>query len=176
LHGKVGQRKVRLLLCGCCRAVWRLLADARSRTAVELGEQYADRPSNRSRMRAAYLAARAAAREAEARDPWESKGLDEGGRGVLASQTVKPEAAPVAARGAALAAVASDLGQGAGINAVAPGHAVALLRCIFGIPVRPVAVDRAWLAWQGGVIPRLAQAAYDERELPSGHLDAARLA
>src|SRR5262249_32273139 len=153
LHGKVGQRKVRLLLCGCCRAVWRLLADARSRTAVELGEQYADRPSNRSRMRAAYLAARAAAREAEARDPWESKGLDGGGRWVLASQTGEPEAAAVAA----LAAVASDLGPGAGINAVAPGHAVALLRCIFGNPVRPVAVDRAWLAWQGGVIPRLAQ-------------------
>jgi hypothetical protein len=32
------------------------------------------------------------------------------------------------------------------------------------------------LTWRGGTVPRLAQAAHDERELPSGHLDPARLA
>jgi hypothetical protein len=37
-------------------------------------------------------------------------------------------------------------------------------------------VDHAWLAWHGGAVVKLAQAVYDERELPSGHLDAARLA
>jgi hypothetical protein len=47
---------------------------------------------------------------------------------------------------------------------------------VFGNPFRPVAIDPAWLAWHGGGIPALAQAVYDERELPSGHLDAARLA
>ena len=30
--------------------------------------------------------------------------------------------------------------------------------------------------WHGGAIPKLAQAVYDERELPSGYLDAGRLA
>jgi hypothetical protein len=39
-----------------------------------------------------------------------------------------------------------------------------------------VAVDPCWLAWQGGTVPLLVQAAYDERELPSGHLDPAWLA
>jgi hypothetical protein len=41
---------------------------------------------------------------------------------------------------------------------------------------RPVAADPAWLAWYGGAIPKLAQALYEDRQLPSGHLDAARLA
>jgi hypothetical protein len=40
----------------------------------------------------------------------------------------------------------------------------------------PVTVDPAWLAWHGGAVKRLAEAVYDECDLPSGHLDAARLA
>jgi hypothetical protein len=50
-----------------------------------------------------------------------------------------------------------------------------LLREIFN-PFRPVSIEPAWLAWHGGAIAKLAQAVYEERELPSGHLDAARLA
>jgi hypothetical protein len=48
-----------------------------------------------------------------------------------------------------------------------------LLRDIFGNSFRPVAIDPAW---QMSTVAQLAQAAYDERELPSGHLDPARLA
>jgi hypothetical protein len=52
-----------------------------------------------------------------------------------------------------------------------------LLRCVVGPSLfRPVRADPAWLAWHGGAAVHLAQAVYDERELPSGHLDAARLA
>ncbi len=32
------------------------------------------------------------------------------------------------------------------------------------------------LEWNGGLVPRLAEIAYQERLLPSGHLDPARLA
>ena len=48
-----------------------------------------------------------------------------------------------------------------------------VLRCIFGNPFRPVTVSPALQAPQ---VVALAHAAYDERDLPSGHLDPARLA
>jgi hypothetical protein len=48
-----------------------------------------------------------------------------------------------------------------------------LLRCVFGNPFRPAALDPAWLTVS---VTALARAAYDERHLPSGHLDQQRLA
>src|SRR5262249_18277605 len=51
-----------------------------------------------------------------------------------------------------------------------------LLRDLFGNPCRPVPRDPAWLAWHSGTIPQLAHAIYDDRDLPSGHLDPHRLA
>ena len=51
-----------------------------------------------------------------------------------------------------------------------------LLRDVLGNPFRLVALDAAWRAWNDGTVVKLAQATYDERELPSGHLDAGRLA
>jgi hypothetical protein len=54
---------------------------------------------------------------------------------------------------------------------------VALLHCIFGNPFRPQRpVDPRWLAWNDGTLQRLAEAAYEDRELPSGRLDNARQA
>jgi hypothetical protein len=49
----------------------------------------------------------------------------------------------------------------------------ALVRDIFGSPSRPVAVDAARLT---PTVTSLATAAYEERALPSGALDTARLA
>ena len=52
-----------------------------------------------------------------------------------------------------------------------------LLRDVFGNPFGPPpTVDPAWLAWGDGLVRRLAAAAYEQRELPSGTLDAVRLA
>jgi hypothetical protein len=53
----------------------------------------------------------------------------------------------------------------------------ALLRDIIGNPFGPPpAIDPTWLTWRDGTVKRLAQVAYDERDLPSGHLDPAGLA
>jgi hypothetical protein len=49
----------------------------------------------------------------------------------------------------------------------------ALLRDLFGHPSRPVVLDPAWLTPD---VVALAHAAYEERELPPGTLDPARLA
>jgi hypothetical protein len=56
------------------------------------------------------------------------------------------------------------------------GREAGLIRCIVGNPFRPVALDPTWLAWNDKAVVKLAQAAYDQRLLPSGELDLARLA
>jgi hypothetical protein len=58
----------------------------------------------------------------------------------------------------------------------AAGHA-ALLRDIFGpFPFRPVTIAPALLRWNSRLIPRLAEAVYEERILPGGQLDPQLLA
>jgi hypothetical protein len=52
-----------------------------------------------------------------------------------------------------------------------------LLQEVFGNPFRPLRpLSPSVLDWNGGAAVKLAHAVYDERLLPSGHLDAARLA
>jgi hypothetical protein len=53
---------------------------------------------------------------------------------------------------------------------------VVLLRDIMGGPARPFDITPADLTWNNGIIVRLAQTAYEERSLPDGTLDLARLA
>jgi len=51
-----------------------------------------------------------------------------------------------------------------------------LVREVFGNPFRPAKVDPSWLTWNGGTVVKLAEAIYQERELPSGQFDLTRLA
>ena len=60
-----------------------------------------------------------------------------------------------------------------GMNHVQVFRMISLLREILGNPFRTVTVDPAWLT---PTVRSLAEAAYDERRLPSGELDLARLA
>jgi hypothetical protein len=52
-----------------------------------------------------------------------------------------------------------------------------LLRDVFGNPFIPQPIiDPTWLTCNNGTVKELALAAYEERALPSGHLDGHRLA
>ncbi len=154
-RGQASERKLRLFAVACCRLLWwRQLVDPRSRAAVEVGEQHADRPAEKAREAAEDPARRAMKRVRRIsgwREAW------------AARYTVMPGAWP-AATTAVKAASVRELASLA-----------SLLRDIFGPwPFRPPpAIDPAWLT---GTVKQLAQAAYEERELPSGHLDRHRLA
>src|SRR4051794_22595110 len=63
-----GQRKLRLFCCACCRRVWPLLADERSRRAVEVAELSADDSVSSTQRAAAEAAARQAFYGAEGAD------------------------------------------------------------------------------------------------------------
>jgi hypothetical protein len=92
-------------------------------------------------------------------------------------------AAPVALRGD-FAALMEVLFSWTLVKSEPPGPALAagrraqapLVRDIFGNPFRPAPrVEPDWLSWNGGTVAGLALAAYEQRQLPAGHLDPARL-
>src|SRR5437763_1554796 len=44
LKGKASDRKFLLFACGCCRRIWPLITDVRSRKAVEMMERHVEEP------------------------------------------------------------------------------------------------------------------------------------
>jgi hypothetical protein len=54
VQGKVSPRRLRLFACGCCRLIWPLLADPRSRAAVEIAERFADGLATEDEMNRAF--------------------------------------------------------------------------------------------------------------------------
>jgi hypothetical protein len=153
-------RKGRLFSVACCRRIWHLMIAPQSQEAVMLSEQYADRLVKKETLGNAAAKAWRAVREmvssqaspshAQAADAaWRTAGLNYVWMGS----------------GSARQAVKSRPEEGA-IQA-------SLLRCIFGNPFRPVSLAPAWVT---PAMLNLAQAAYDNRLLPSGLLDNTRLA
>jgi hypothetical protein len=187
LMGKFSERKLRLFLCACARSLWHLLDDEEARTAVEVAERYADGLAGVAEREVAYQ--RASERF------WAR--LDEvvPAPGVVSVQALFAQLrlgkTHVAVRAAGDADRLWQYYEGSLAQheeSLAPyrqGHfdreeeqdPCELLRDLCGpLPFRFVKVEPAWLSWGEGTVPRLAQAAYEERYLPSGELDSKRLA
>jgi hypothetical protein len=191
LGENVSERKHRLFACASCRRVWERLPDARSREALDVVERFADGRASPEEIEAARHAADAAQQEAAL-----ARRYDHAEHAVWAATLLERSrfhgwGSPFSVAGQARlgAGDAACLNREAGVpnRKQRRGRAVSamkreavaqseVLRDILGNPFRPAAVDPSWLTWRDGTIPKLAQAAYDERQLPAGTLDLARLA
>jgi hypothetical protein len=171
LGGKSGDRKLRLFACACCRRIWHLLTDARSQRAVEGAERFVDGTAGRREMVRAYLAACEATRHS-----WQSPDKQEEPNAPislpLGHEAATSAAAPKMTGEMAqhVAECAADAGKGTDDAKPFQAH---LLRDIFGNPLHPVALAPARMT---PAVLNLAQAAYDNRFLPSGLLDHTGLA
>jgi hypothetical protein len=172
-HHKRRQR--RLFACACCRRVWTLLKDVRSREGVKVAEKFVDGEASKTDLQLAHHIARAAA--------WDL------GCAVMAVPVQKRNT-PWTRMKAAEAVVHATASRGTAdaVDDAADGSFVDLrqmaeerqaqadlLRDIFGNPFRAVRVAPAVLRWEGCTVRKLAEAAYEERSLPDGTLDTARL-
>jgi hypothetical protein len=163
---KVSDRKLRLFACACCRRVWSRLTDELAREAVEVAERYADGRATAAELRGIRDRAIPVLDENALRASFDTLHRDRRFAFSAAVFAVGDRAG--GAFNAALFAVPAIAGADEGERTVQCN----LLRDIFGNPFRPMNVDPDWLT---PTVTSLATAAYEERELPSGHLDAARL-
>src|SRR5262249_51304659 len=176
LAGNLGARKARLWACACVRRAWRLLTDPRSRKAVQTAERFADGQVGARALWNAFMRAGDACDESGIE--WSSIHWDD----ILdaASRTPGTDIIDDAANIAAVVAANIGLDPREGIISLdlpeekqEKAAQADLLRDNFGNPFRRVSLEPACLT---PTVIALAQAAYDERIMPSGELDPARLA
>jgi hypothetical protein len=184
LRNGASERKLRLLTYACFRQVWPQVGD-RVRQAVEVAERYADgEAGEEDRRRAAEVAAAAQADgiryAATAPVGWYDDSswsrLDELIAGAALASLTEPAAAAAGNAFGLLETLRSGFGV---IWAAERRHEeqALLLHDLFGNPFHPLPhLAPSLLKWNGGAVVKLAEAIYEGRLLPSGHLDAARLA
>jgi hypothetical protein len=169
-RGKLSERKARLFVTALCRHLWDVLNDS-GREAVDSAERYADGLGQAVRWvrrgRHAFYGSQyldAAVEDAVCKEPSHCAGS--------AAQSVMVAAYWTGRKGYDRASIETRYAA----RETERARQLAAVHCVFGNPFHSVAVVPGWLRWNDGTVVKLAQAAYQERQLPTGHLDPARLA
>jgi hypothetical protein len=180
LDDKASDRKLRMFGVACCRCIWHFLRGDSWKRAIHTTERLADGLDSAENLMAALRSGMVAYMQQQ--DQLDQRVQND--RGLEAVRGLK------AARfTASVLSMDRNIGDRAAWGAVcahrkltlleanANFDAASLLRCIFGNPFRPApSLEPTWLTWQGGTVPKLARASYDERRLPEGTLDPMHLA
>lgn len=169
----LSQRRLRLFACACCRRIWHLMRDKRSRAAVVAAEAVCESRRS-SKVRAmldagqhALCVVRAYGREISAH----SSAADAAWHATVADDCRSAEASSA---DASWAEARSTHPEQVDVGVFkANREQVRLLHEIVGNPWRPLHFDPSW---KTPTVAALAEAAYEMRLLPSGVLDPVRLA
>jgi hypothetical protein len=192
LRGKVSDRKLRLFEVACCRRIWDFIREPQSEAVVEITERSADAPVNVQEVLS--LDYDRITDDCGGPDNPERMAFMVAGHvgysfiGLIHGSPHRTDdwqdALLIAEKSAYTMALSLDRPGDAENLPVFQGRmdteqAVQcdLLRDIFGNPFRSSPpLPPAVLAWNNGTVRRLAQAIYDDRKMPQGTLDTARLA
>jgi hypothetical protein len=171
LRGRGSERKMILFACACCHSILRLLKDERSRRALDVALCWAEGNATDQDRDVANNAAKAACQEWEPHsDEWYAARAAQHALGACypVKSGVLADDAPLIYFQPYAAACEAD-------NAIMgddSAEQIAFLRDIFGNPFQTAICEPVWMS---PIVTPLAQAIYDNRVLPSGQLDEARL-
>jgi hypothetical protein len=156
-------RKLRLFACACCRHLWKMIPDKRSRRAIEAAELWADGLLSAAELRPIQVAARAAQDEYTTARGYSL--LDPTGFALCAATEVvlpnKAWAWTIANHMRKSVWAAHGCKRDAMVKA--EQVQVHLLRDIFGNPFRSVKLDPESLRRNDGITVKLAQEIYEKR-------------
>jgi hypothetical protein len=172
LRARPPGRKLRLFMVACCRRVWRSFEgdeeDHGRQEAVEVAERYANGLASDDDLETALadLTDGAPHRRADC--------CSNASCVAFEAEDDPAEWAVIAAEEASFRAVGEDYGNRDPLERAELAAQTALLRCIVPGPERAASSSAA--PWRTVEVASLAEAAYEERELPSGELRTDRLA
>jgi hypothetical protein len=162
LEQGTSDRKLRLLACACCRQIWDLLQNPKSRLAVEVSERFADDQATTLEL----ARARATALTVGGNEAWAAYWAANVKPGGPLWNTFTAAATAIARRAVTKLqdpAMANLHGTWDSAQKTAQLRQVDLITEIIGNPFRVFVMKQQWLAWESGLLVRLAEGIYEDR-------------